>query len=298
MFSFFYRLRGAALVIASLIAIIGGLAVYFLFLSPRKKQSYADNPKLKFLYRFLHFDVLVAAKLLKALYSISIFAVTLYAIILVLTPGHFIAGLCTLVFGNFLLRIVFEFALILFNMHEDLGKLAGRDPVDSNISPFFERKAPYSYHPTPYSVPTTPLGPPPHPSNQTPPAVTDITPPPFIIPPQDFTSAPHNFTVSAQQTFVPSQPPIPPPFNLPYDPNAFPSSLEQAGGRFSAPPATPYTPPTEPISSQVAPCPPVQSDLGFNPAPPVEPPTATILSDDAACVASSKESTPQNPTLI
>lgn len=99
----------AVWMIASIIlAIVGGLLIYFLFLNKKNESKF--NGFLGWLYHFLSFDKMFLEILLKVTYLIFALYITLSSFSLI--GVNFLLFLSTLVLGNILLRVFYEFSLI------------------------------------------------------------------------------------------------------------------------------------------------------------------------------------------
>lgn len=96
-------------IIAIVIAIIGGITLYFTFLS--KKNEGKFNGFLGWSYDFLVFKKMLAENLLKILYLVFAIFITLFSFGLI--KFSFLAFLSVLVVGNITIRIGYEFALVI-----------------------------------------------------------------------------------------------------------------------------------------------------------------------------------------
>lgn len=97
-------------VIAFILAIVGGILAYFLFVKQDKKL---DNKFLVWLKNFLEFKEILIEPILKVTYIIFAIYITLTSFNLIGTS--FVAFLATLLLGNVLLRVVYE-SLLMFVM--------------------------------------------------------------------------------------------------------------------------------------------------------------------------------------
>lgn len=94
--------------IISLIAALAGcFIVYFLFVKNEKKEK---SDFLAWLKEFLSFDKMLIEPILKITYLFLVIFITLSSFSLIGTS--FVAFILTIVFGNIILRIVYEIALI------------------------------------------------------------------------------------------------------------------------------------------------------------------------------------------
>ena len=112
-----YSTRGLAsssansiwIIIAAVLAVVGGIVVYFTFLSKKNEGKFKGF--LGWLYDFLQFKTLVIEFALKATYIALAIFMTLSSFALI--GSNFLSFLLTITIGNLLLRIVYE-GLILF----------------------------------------------------------------------------------------------------------------------------------------------------------------------------------------
>ena len=97
------------MIIALILAIVGGILVYFLFLSKKNEGKFKGF--LGWLYDFLSFKKMFLEALLKITYLILAIYVTLSSFALIGT--NFFTFLLVLILGNVLVRVIYEFSLIL-----------------------------------------------------------------------------------------------------------------------------------------------------------------------------------------
>ena len=95
-------------IIALVLAIVGAILVYVLFLS--KKNEDKVKGFWKWLYHSLKFDKMMIEVIIKILYLFGAIFITLYSFGLI--GVSFVSFLITLVIGNVALRITFELLLI------------------------------------------------------------------------------------------------------------------------------------------------------------------------------------------
>ena len=100
---------GIWVVISAVLAVIGGILLYFTFL--KKSNDGKFKGFAGWMYDFLTFKKMLIENLLKVLYLICSLFVTLASFAEIGTS--FLGFFITLVFGNLLIRIVYEFSLIL-----------------------------------------------------------------------------------------------------------------------------------------------------------------------------------------
>ena len=94
--------------IAAVLAILGGILVYVLFLKPDKDYN---NKFVGWLKEFLNFKKMLIEVILKITYLILAIFITLFSFNLI--KFNFIGFLVLLVGGNVLLRIIYEGSLIM-----------------------------------------------------------------------------------------------------------------------------------------------------------------------------------------
>lgn len=97
------------MIVAFVLAIVGGILVYFLFLSKKNEGKFTGF--MGWLYDFLSFKKMFIETLLKITYLILAIFITLSSFALIST--NFIAFLLYLVLGNLTVRVIYEFSLIL-----------------------------------------------------------------------------------------------------------------------------------------------------------------------------------------
>lgn len=97
------------LIIAAVLAVVGGFVLYFTFLSKRNEGKFTGF--LGWMYEFLNFKKMTIEGILKVTYLIVALYITLGSFAFIGTS--FLAFLSMLVFGNLTARIIYEFSLIL-----------------------------------------------------------------------------------------------------------------------------------------------------------------------------------------
>ncbi len=116
-----------AMVVCAIVAIIAGILLYFLFLSPKNDKKFTGFAG--WLYDFLAFKKLLIEAILKIVYLICACFLTLAGIVTLFSS--FGAGLGMLVIGNVMLRLGYEFMLLLIiickNTSEINKKLSGKE---------------------------------------------------------------------------------------------------------------------------------------------------------------------------
>ena len=97
------------IILSLILAIVGGILIYFLFLNKKNEGKFTGF--FGWLYDFLSFKKMFLEALLKVTYLIVAIYITLYSFVLI--GESFLAFLLTLVLGNVVTRVVYEFSLIL-----------------------------------------------------------------------------------------------------------------------------------------------------------------------------------------
>ena len=99
---------GVWTIIAAVLAIVGGIVLYFLFTSKKNKGEFKGF--VAWLHSFLRFDKMMIEALLKIIYLIAALFITLSSFGMISTS--FLLFRLYLVLGNIVLRIVFEFSIL------------------------------------------------------------------------------------------------------------------------------------------------------------------------------------------
>lgn len=94
-------------ILALIVIIAGGLALYFLFV---RKPNHYQGAAAK-LHDALTFRTFYTEKLLRALYCITVVAILVSSVVLLFS--NFFGALLVFISGNLIARIVYEFALLL-----------------------------------------------------------------------------------------------------------------------------------------------------------------------------------------
>ena len=173
-------------VLAAIIIIAGGLALYFLFV---RKPNHYQGAVAK-LHDALTFRTFYTEKLLRALYCIVVVGIIVSSVELLFS--NFFGALLVFVAGNLIARIVFEFALLLLVLCRNTQE------INRKMGPLPEEPAAPQTPPQGTVPPSQPQG---TQAGSVPPQQTqNTTAPQGNVPPQA-TQAPSN---------VPPQAPVPP----------------------------------------------------------------------------------------
>ena len=115
------------LIVSIILAVVGGILIYFLFLSKKNEGKFKGF--VGWLYDFLSFKKMFMEALLKITYLIVALYITLSSFALIGTS--FIGFLAMLIIGNVVARLVYEFSLLLLvicrNTTEINKKLSKKD---------------------------------------------------------------------------------------------------------------------------------------------------------------------------
>ena len=106
-------------IIAAVLALVGGILVYVLFLSKTNEGKF--NGFVKWLYDFLSFKNLTIEMLLKVCYLVSAIYVTLLSFGFIGSSALAFFGM--LILGNLFLRIAFEGALLLILVYKNTKEI-------------------------------------------------------------------------------------------------------------------------------------------------------------------------------
>lgn len=105
-------------IISAVAAIIGGILIYFLFINTKTKAS---NKYLAWFKDFANFKKMLIEPILKVTYLILAIYITLSSFGLIGTS--FTAFLLTLILGNVVLRIVYEFWLLILMIWKNTSEI-------------------------------------------------------------------------------------------------------------------------------------------------------------------------------
>lgn len=112
--------NGSSLTFALLIiAIAAAVVIYVLFLDKEKSKSYTGF--VHKLYEFLQFDTFLLEKILKIAYIFTTIYLTLSAIATIGT--NIILALVMLVFGNIVLRVIYEFLMVTYKICTNVSEI-------------------------------------------------------------------------------------------------------------------------------------------------------------------------------
>lgn len=124
-YSYYHGPNPVVTVILFLIALVGGICAYLMFV---KSDEEPKDPRLLKLKEFLSFKKMIIEGLLKATYIIFALFITLYSF-LIMIDTSFITGLMLLILLNVMLRIGYEASLIvllIWRNTSDISKKLGK----------------------------------------------------------------------------------------------------------------------------------------------------------------------------
>ena len=118
---------GVWLIVSFVLAIVGGICFYFLYL---KNDTKTDNKFLNWLKDFFNFKKMLIEDLLKVVYVISTIFITLFSFALI--GSNFLGFLVMLILGNVVLRLSFEgilLAIMIWKNTTEINKKIKKQPV-------------------------------------------------------------------------------------------------------------------------------------------------------------------------
>ena len=116
--------NGVWMIIALVIAIIGGILLYFLFTN--KKNDGKFSGFVAWLHSFLRFDKMMIEALTKIAYLILALYVTLSSFAFI--SVNFLTFILYLVLGNIIVRIIFEFSLLGIQLWKNTTEINSKLP--------------------------------------------------------------------------------------------------------------------------------------------------------------------------
>ena len=105
--------------IVSLILALIGIVLYFTVFANKNEEKYKGF--MAWLYDFIKFKKLYITTVLKISYLVGAIFLTLFSFALI--SVSFVSFLLTLTLGNLLLRMVYEFSLVLLSIHENVAEI-------------------------------------------------------------------------------------------------------------------------------------------------------------------------------
>ena len=127
-YSYYHGTNPVVTVILFLIALVGGVCAYLMFV---KSDEEPKDPRLLKLKEFLSFKKMIIEGLLKATYIVFALFITLYSL-QIMVGTSFITGLMLLILLNIMLRIGYEASLIvllIWRNTSDISKKLGKNEL-------------------------------------------------------------------------------------------------------------------------------------------------------------------------
>lgn len=106
-------------IVSAILALIGGIVLYFTVFANKNEEKYKGF--MAWLYDFIKFKKLYITTVLKISYLVGAIFLTLFSFALI--SVSFVSFLLTLTLGNLLLRMVYEFSLVLLSIHENVAEI-------------------------------------------------------------------------------------------------------------------------------------------------------------------------------
>jgi hypothetical protein len=106
-------------IIAAVLALVGGILVYVLFLSKKNEKKFTGF--VKWLYDFLSFKTLTIEMLLKVCYLITAIYLTLISFAFIGTSALLFFGI--LLLGNLFARIIYEGSLLVILIYKNTKEI-------------------------------------------------------------------------------------------------------------------------------------------------------------------------------
>ena len=109
-----YRAQAHAVAIGSIIlvilALVAAIVTYVIFLSKKNENRFSGF--VGWLYDFLSFRKLAVEAILIVLYIFAAILITVMGLFSLFQEPYIIGGICIIIFGNIILRILYEFLII------------------------------------------------------------------------------------------------------------------------------------------------------------------------------------------
>lgn len=106
-------------IISLVVAIVAGICLYFTVFADKNENNYKGF--MAKLYEFVKFKKMYITTILKVSYLVFAIFTTLSSFSFISTS--FVLFLLVLIGGNLILRIVYEFSLVLLSIHENVGEI-------------------------------------------------------------------------------------------------------------------------------------------------------------------------------
>lgn len=106
-------------IVSVLLAVIGGIFLYVNYFSKDKEKEYKGLKKV--LYDFINFKFTIIEPILRVLYLIIAIALTLSSLSLI--TSNFFIFIALIVFGNLIVRMIFELLLLTLKLFKDVSSI-------------------------------------------------------------------------------------------------------------------------------------------------------------------------------
>ena len=107
------------IIISLVVAIIGGICLYFTVFSDKNERKYQGF--MSKLYDYVKFKKMYITVILKVSYLVLAIYLTLVSFTAISTS--FLVFLLILIFGNLILRLIYEFSLVLLSIQENVAEI-------------------------------------------------------------------------------------------------------------------------------------------------------------------------------
>ena len=107
------------IIISLVVAIIGGICLYFTVFSDKNERKYQGF--MSKLYDYVKFKKMYITVILKVSYLVLAIYLTLVSFTAISTS--FLVFLLILIFGNLILRLIYEFSLVLLSIQENVSEI-------------------------------------------------------------------------------------------------------------------------------------------------------------------------------
>lgn len=130
------------IIISVLLAVIGGIYLYINYFTKDKEKEYTGLKKV--LYDFVNFKFTIIEHIFRILYLLITIALTLSSLSLITT--NFFEFISLIVFGNIIVRIIFELLLLTLKLFKDVSeinlKLSKKDIRPKPLDKILPKKEP------------------------------------------------------------------------------------------------------------------------------------------------------------
>lgn len=106
-------------IISVILAVIGGIFIFSTYFNNDKEKKYTGFKKQ--VYDFFNFKITIIEPIFRVLYLISAIAITLSSFSYI--PTNFFNFIGVLVFGNIIIRLLFELLLLTLKLFRDVSEI-------------------------------------------------------------------------------------------------------------------------------------------------------------------------------